>query len=1284
MQAPSDLKNPLELSKGVITAVTSEFAPLRELNLSTKVIRYVIDGDEPSILLEVAGQKDALDAMGLYSPSSSSTNWSKMLGASGNRGKLLVSVATSGPVLLQRIGEVYAAIRQPHGGVGLGQILPNVPNWLAELLKELIITHQRGKLQAWPLTIIEQLLAHASLEASLLIGPAMDSDFTSQVASIAGYSSSGWTHAFEGWGDYFVRHRDVVRSVLQTKTTSEQRMFALETLRLANVAAANQMQEKLIEKQRAAVLTGLIDLLVPMACDSSKVVREGVQHMLRQPIETDAELRTEVRTQAERILRDGDAAQRTEAAVLLWRLFGPDAKDCLAEQAAKESAARVKQTIERLISAPDASTVESSSTVFLADLPPVNIPTGKIPLPDAAKDELRKYVQKKYDEAEKQFKAELARHEAQDPKPAWKPQPPPKVDEKELKALFEFVEGNSTKQPGNSMNRYLWTLPLLDSWKPPAVQLIQIVRLMMATQVMNIHPHVNSLWTNSCEILESHRKCSQPPYGLRELDFAVASMPNGKPGMAATAYLAGNNNYHSQFDWEPEAVWPVFVERPQQLHQALGPSPNRGRNYNSYDWQFSDKRRNAFRVLAMLPSLPSEYVPPLWDMALGDTKADRIPAQNALVTIEGKTEKILLALQDGRQETRAAAADWLGRLKDPAAIEPLKTAFRKEKQEFVKGIYMGALESLGASVDEFLDRKKLLKEAEAGLAKKRPKGMDWFPVAAMPAIHWADTGKPVDPKILHWWVVQTVQQKSPTCGPLLRRYLEMCRPNDAAILGKFVLSAWISEDTRQVSQEEAAARAGKDADQQWNQYGSQTWWKEYYKDRDNLYRQLFQQYSEQFLGSAIGEKGMLALASVAGDSDCVKLCEQYLRKFFGHRLAQCKALIEVLAWMKHPLAIQLLLSIGNRFRTKALRQAANDHVQALAEREGWTIDELADRTIPDAGFARPTDEEGRPTGTVAELILDYGPRSFVVRLDDELEPVITREDGKAVKAPPAPAKSDDEEKAKAAKKAFTEAKKLVKEVVKRQSERMYEAVCTQRCWRFDDWQRYLAQHPIVGKICTRVVWSAFEPSGSSEKFLTNFRPLEDGSLTNEQDDSVTLKEDTLIRVAHDCNTPAQARPLWIQHLQDYDVTPVFQQFGRTVFELPSDKGDTNEINDFEGHLITTFKLRGKATKLGWLRGEAEDGGCFMLYRKPFPSLELQAVLEFTGSFLPEDDIPAALKGLSFEAIRNNREETSSWSRSAMPLKKIPPVLLSECYNDIRQIAAEGTGFDPEWEKKSYF
>jgi hypothetical protein len=35
----------------------------------------------------------------------------------------------------------------------------------------------------------------------------------------------------------------------------------------------------------------------------------------------------------------------------------------------------------------------------------------------------------------------------------------------------------------------------------------------------------------------------------------------------------------------------------------------------------------------------------------------------------------------------------------------------------------------------------------------------------------------------------------------------------------------------------------------------------------------------------------------------------------------------------------------------------------------------------------------------------------------------------------------------------------------------------------------------------------------------------------------------------------------------------------------------------------------------------------------------------------------------------------------MPLGEVPDVLLCESWNDVRALAAEGTGFDPEWEKK---
>ena len=80
------------------------------------------------------------------------------------------------------------------------------------------------------------------------------------------------------------------------------------------------------------------------------------------------------------------------------------------------------------------------------------------------------------------------------------------------------------------------------------------------------------------------------------------------------------------------------------------------------------------------------------------------------------------------------------------------------------------------------------------------------------------------------------------------------------------------------------------------------------------------------------------------------IVHRYVKQWYGHRAAQCKALLQVLAWIDHPSATQVVLSVANRFRTKGIQEEALRLCQLLAERKGWTMDELADRTIPTAGL----------------------------------------------------------------------------------------------------------------------------------------------------------------------------------------------------------------------------------------------------------------------------------------------------------------------------------------------
>ena len=75
---------------------------------------------------------------------------------------------------------------------------------------------------------------------------------------------------------------------------------------------------------------------------------------------------------------------------------------------------------------------------------------------------------------------------------------------------------------------------------------------------------------------------------------------------------------------------------------------------------------------------------------------------------------------------------------------------------------------------------------------------------------------------------------------------------------------------------------------------------------------------------------------------------------------------------------------------------------------------------------------------------------------------------------------------------------------------------------------------------------------------------------------------------------------------------------------------------------------------------------------------MRADSKITGNPLPEQNRVVALKTMSF------RRKIPAGGQAELTLGDVPAVLVSECWQDLRLLAAEGTGFDPEWEKKAEF
>ena len=252
-------------------------------------------------------------------------------------------------------------------------------------------------------------------------------------------------------------------------------------------------------------------------------------------------------------------------------------------------------------------------------------------------------------------------------------------------------------------------------------------------------------------------------------------------------------------------------------------------------------------------------------------------------------------------------------------------------------------------------------------------------------------------------------------------------------------------------------------------------------------------------------------------------------------------------------------------------------------------------------------------------------------------------------------------------------------MVKLQKERLYEAMCTQRTWPWSDWHTFLYGHPIVRSLCGRLVWAIRDGDAS----VTTFRPLADGSSTDAADEPVRIPSDAVVCLAHESVCPAGTGAAWQTHLSDYEIEPLFVQFGKPSVPLSTEKLTETTIDEFKGHMTEAFKLRGRLTKAGFTRGPTGDGGWFHTYIKHFPSLGLRATIEFSGNGLPEENRNVAMVSLSFSRPSQESQGYMGEEGSGVPLGDVPSVLLSECYFDYRAAAMDGPGFDADWEKKAY-
>ena len=1220
------------LSANDLAALKDDLARLNAAapGAGDRAVRYVASGTDTSVLLEIkALGSAALAPFGEHGPNYEDHR--------RRRRRALVDTEAWRPAVVHRFAVLLDVLWEASGR---GKTDDNSPRWLTVLMLEVSritygTTTEPGVKPFYAIACLEELLAAAGAPKAGLLHYLYEPVY---------YASRILSHHMDGLADFLVANAGMVADTLP-KFHADGRERLLYDLGRLNLAGAP-----------------FFDLVFASAIGSSKNVRKAARAVLRDaPHE-------HLLAKAEAALSSGSTDQRRETVDVLVMLVGAAARDLLTAQLERDKSKPVRDAIAAALARLDAALPTEDGEAMRAidgcpiDVPPMPALPEDTPLPGEALEPVRRLIAP--------FNAEVARRnmerEALYKARGWNWfNPEPGVDEGvAVDRFLALVNGqdNIEQNPLQPMLRgETAEAPALKQlFQRPDFTLWHLLRL-VKTELTH--------WRNLLDVVD--RNPDLPARVLRArlaegLDLRLVVEMLARLGTPSDQIARGVLSHHYRTPYaelDCPTMHLYFLNHIELIEEALGMRAKSG--------ELALQEKAALQVLASLPQVPERLLRPLLDLALGQGKQARAPTRALLASAAGIDEAIIARLADAKKDIRATAAEWIGERGIKPAIAALKATLKKEKAEEARAALLTALARLGEDISEHFSQKALKAEADKGLAKTPAKSIEWFPFAALPALKWND-GKVVDPTIVKWWIVLADKLKNPAGNALFELYLDRLKTEDRERFGRFLLQAFIERDTTSCSEEEALATAKQRADQE------QHWWQGWHQRNPEQASQHRFNYDQAFaaakaaklrehIHSCSENKGLLGLTMRAPGRDAAALVHRYL-KDHGNKVNQSKALLTALAQNPSPVAIQVVLAAANRLKQKTVQALAKELIEDIAERRGWTADELADRTIPSAGF----DEAG-------EMELDCGQdRLFraLYRGDGKID--LINPDGKVVKGLPQARGDADKEPVAAAKKALADARKEIKQVESLQLQRLYEAMCVERTWLPETWVACLQRHPIAGRLCQRLVWIALDGEG---RIKAGFRPLEDGSLSNTADATVELADAAAIKVAHQALLPPADAQSWLQHLADYEVEPLFAQFGKSTLSLDGEAKAATAIEDRKGWMIDSFKLQSAVAKLGYERGEVYDGGGFSEYVKRFDGVGLRAVVEFSGSYVgANESFPCALVGLSFQRTAGQGRRVGK----ALRLAEVPPVLMSEAWGDLYAIAAAGSGYDPDWEKKRYF
>jgi hypothetical protein len=366
------------------------------------------------------------------------------------------------------------------------------------------------------------------------------------------------------------------------------------------------------------------------------------------------------------------------------------------------------------------------------------------------------------------------------------------------------------------------------------------------------------------------------------------------------------------------------------------------------------------------------------------------------------------------------------------------------------------------------------------------------------------------------------------------------------------------------------------------------------------------------------------------------------------------ASVNVLAAMPGLEPVSQLARLSLRIRYQTARRLVEEALEAAAERNGVSREELEEMTVPAYGLDANGERAEVLGCAVAHLSAAHPSLAW------------TDSSGKPIKSVPAAIQRDFADDLKELKAAAKDIEKMVAA----QRLRLERLLLSERGIPLDSWRAFYIGHPLVQHLARRLIWSFHTPDGVETGIW------HEGHITSWNGETLHLPTGARVRLWHPVHSSVQTVLSWRCWLEDHQVQQPFKQAHREVY-LPTDaeRETRSHSNRFAGHILRQHPFHALAEQRGW---RFRLMGAFDSHNTPrieLPAYGLAAELRVT--FAPEDDPQSSAHGiylyLSTGQVRFLRNERP------VPVDEVPPAAFSEILRDVDLfVSVASIGADPTW------